>query len=98
MNTPSVASQYLELTKPRVVSLIVFTAVIGMFLAVPGMVPLRPLIAGTIGIALLLQVSLGIANVKLGLPLPIATAHNGVAAVLLLALLALLVRVRAVAR
>jgi len=45
-----IASQYLELTKPRVVSLIVFTAVIGMFLAVPGMVPLRPLIAGTIGI------------------------------------------------
>ncbi|MFT3791011.1 MAG: COX15/CtaA family protein [Rudaea sp.] len=47
-----------------------------------------------IGIALLLQVSLGIANVKLGLSLPIATAHNGVAAVLLLSLLALLVRVR----
>jgi protoheme IX farnesyltransferase len=45
-----IASQYLELTKPRVVALIVFTAVIGMFLAVPGMVPLRPLIAGTIGI------------------------------------------------
>ena len=46
----SIARQYLELTKPRVVALIVFTAVIGMFLAVPGMVPLRPLIAGTIGI------------------------------------------------
>jgi protoheme IX farnesyltransferase len=45
-----IASKYLELTKPRVVSLIVFTAVIGMFLSVPGMVPLRPLIAGTIGI------------------------------------------------
>ena len=28
--------QFLQLTKPRVVSLIVFTAVIGMFLAVPG--------------------------------------------------------------
>ena len=50
--------------------------------------------AVAIGIALLLQVSLGVANVKLGLPLPIATAHNGVAAVLLLSLLALLVRVR----
>jgi protoheme IX farnesyltransferase len=46
----SIAQQYLELTKPRVVLLIVFTAVIGMFLAVPGMVPLRPLIAGTAGI------------------------------------------------
>jgi protoheme IX farnesyltransferase len=41
------------LTKPRVVSLIVFTAVIGMFLATPGMVPLQPLLAGTIGIALI---------------------------------------------
>ncbi len=47
---PPVARQYLELTKPRVVALIVFTAIIGMFLAVPGMVPLRPLIFGTIGI------------------------------------------------
>jgi protoheme IX farnesyltransferase len=34
------------------VSLIVFTAVIGMFLATPGMVPLQILLAGTIGIAL----------------------------------------------
>jgi protoheme IX farnesyltransferase len=40
------------LTKPRVVSLIVFTAVIGMFLATPGMVALRPLVCGAIGIAL----------------------------------------------
>ena len=47
---PAVFSQYLELTKPRVVALIVFTAIIGMFLAVPGMVPLRPLIFGTVGI------------------------------------------------
>jgi protoheme IX farnesyltransferase len=46
----SLFSQYFELTKPRVVALIVFTAIIGMFLAVPGMVPLQPLIAGTIGI------------------------------------------------
>ena len=43
---------FYQLTKPRVVSLIVFTAVIGMFLASPGMVPLQALIAGTIGIAL----------------------------------------------
>ncbi len=41
------------MTKPRVVSLIVFTAVIGMFLATPGMVPVQPLLAGTIGIALI---------------------------------------------
>lgn len=45
-------NQFYRLTKPRVVSLIVFTAVIGMFLAVPGAVPLDILIFGTIGIAL----------------------------------------------
>ena len=44
--------QYLELCKPRVVTLIVFTAVVGMFLAVPGWPPLIPLLAGTLGIAL----------------------------------------------
>jgi protoheme IX farnesyltransferase len=44
--------QFLALTKPRVVSLIVFTAVIGMFLATPGMVPLPALVFGTLGIAL----------------------------------------------
>ncbi len=52
---PTVAvrlQQFLALTKPRVVSLIVFTAVIGMFLATPGMVPLKPLLFGTLGIAL----------------------------------------------
>jgi len=43
---------FLALTKPRVVSLIVFTAVIGMLLAAPGMVALRPLVFGAIGIAL----------------------------------------------
>jgi protoheme IX farnesyltransferase len=41
-----------SLTKPRVVSLIVFTAVIGMLLATPGAVPLQILLAGTVGIAL----------------------------------------------
>jgi len=41
-----------HLCKPRVNSLIVFTAMIGMFLAVPGMVPLQPFFAGTLGIAL----------------------------------------------
>lgn len=43
---------FYALTKPRVVSLIVFTAVIGMFLATPGMVPVQSLLAGTLGIAL----------------------------------------------
>ena len=46
------AASFYALTKPRVVSLIVFTAVIGMLLATPGMVPLRVLLAATAGIAL----------------------------------------------
>lgn len=44
--------QYYELTKPRVVSLIIFTAVVGMFLSTPGMVPLDTLLLGTLGIGL----------------------------------------------
>lgn len=44
--------QYLELTKPKVVALIVFTAVVGMFMAVPGMPPWSALLAGTAGIGL----------------------------------------------
>lgn len=43
---------YYELTKPRVVMLIVFTAVVGMFLAVPGFPNLTALVFGTIGIGL----------------------------------------------
>jgi len=39
-------------TKPRVVSLIVFTAVIGMVLASPGLPPLNAVVFGTLGIAL----------------------------------------------
>jgi protoheme IX farnesyltransferase len=46
--------QFYELTKPRVVSLIVFCAVIGMFLAVPAgsWIRLELLLAATVGIAL----------------------------------------------
>ena len=51
-HTSSRFQQFYQLTKPRVVSLIVFTAVIGMFLATPGMVPLQILVFGTVGIAL----------------------------------------------
>lgn len=43
---------YYELCKPRVVALIIFTAVVGMLLSVPGMVPWQPLIFGTLGIGL----------------------------------------------
>ncbi|MEL6448590.1 MAG: heme o synthase [Pseudomonadota bacterium] len=43
---------YYELTKPRVVMLIVFTAVVGMLLAVPGLPPLDAFLFGTLGIGL----------------------------------------------
>ena len=43
---------YLELCKPKVVALIVFTALVGMFLATPGMVPWDVLVFGTLGIGL----------------------------------------------
>ncbi|HAN67315.1 MAG: heme o synthase [Halieaceae bacterium] len=43
---------YKELTKPNVVLLMILTSVIGMFMAVPGMVPLDALILGNLGIAL----------------------------------------------
>jgi len=46
------AREFLELTKPRVVSLIVFTAVVGMFLATPGAIPLDIFVFATLGIAL----------------------------------------------
>jgi len=43
---------YYELTKPRVVMLIVFTAIVGMFLSVPGWPDLAALFFGTLGIGL----------------------------------------------
>jgi protoheme IX farnesyltransferase len=43
---------YYELGKPRVVMLIVFTAIVGMFLAAPGLPPPEALLFGTLGIAL----------------------------------------------
>ena len=42
--------EYWTLTKPRVVALIVFTALVGMFLAVPGLPPLRETVFGLLGI------------------------------------------------
>jgi protoheme IX farnesyltransferase len=48
----SSCNDFYELCKPRVVMLLVFTAVIGMFLATPGMVPWQPLVFGTLGIGL----------------------------------------------
>jgi heme o synthase len=43
---------FVELGKPKVVALIVFTAVVGMFLAVPGLPPVDALLFGTLGIGL----------------------------------------------
>ncbi len=43
---------YYELTKPRVVMLIVFTAIVGMFLSVPGWPALAALVFGTLGIGM----------------------------------------------
>jgi len=42
---------YLELTKPKVVLMIVFTAIVGMLLAVEGQAPWAPVLFGTLGIA-----------------------------------------------
>jgi len=43
---------YYELTKPRVVMLIVFTAIVGMFVSVPDWPGVVPLVFGTLGIGL----------------------------------------------
>ena len=42
----------MELTKPKVSLLIVFTAIVGMVLASPGWIPLNALILGSLGIAM----------------------------------------------
>ena len=44
--------RYLELTKPKVVALITFTAVVGTLLASPGLPPLDALVWGNLGVAL----------------------------------------------
>ncbi|MCB1742070.1 MAG: heme o synthase [Gammaproteobacteria bacterium] len=54
MTTPATPlwRDYVQLCKPKVVVMLVFTAVVGMFLATPGLVPLDALVFGTIGIGL----------------------------------------------
>lgn len=42
---------YLELCKPKVVLLMLLTAIVGMCLASPGLLPLRPFVFGLLGIA-----------------------------------------------
>ena len=51
-NTRPLWKDYLELCKPRVVALMLLTSLIGMLLAVPGMVPIDILFFGNLGIAL----------------------------------------------
>src|SRR5258707_4202560 len=67
--------EFFALTKPRVVSLIVFTAVIGMFLAAPGMVAFQPLVFGAIGIALVAGAAAGV-NCLLGQKISALMAHT----------------------
>jgi len=54
IDNPSAVSwrSYYDLTKPKVVALIVFTALVGMLLSVPGGVPLQSLLFGLLGIGL----------------------------------------------
>jgi protoheme IX farnesyltransferase len=49
---PALWRRYLELTKPKVVALITFTAIVGTLLASPGAPPLDALLWGNLGIAL----------------------------------------------
>src|SRR3979409_1240152 len=49
---PAIWRRYLELTKPRVVALVTFTAIVGTLLASPGVPPLDALVWGNLGIAL----------------------------------------------
>ena len=49
---PATWRDYKELTKPNVVLLMILTSAIGMFMAVPGLVPLDVLVLGNLGIAL----------------------------------------------
>ncbi|MBV8911257.1 MAG: protoheme IX farnesyltransferase [Gammaproteobacteria bacterium] len=49
---PALWRRYLELTKPKVVSLITFTAIVGTLLASPGLPPWDALVFGNLGIAL----------------------------------------------
>jgi protoheme IX farnesyltransferase len=79
---------YFELGKPKVVALIVFTAIVGMFLAVPGLPPLAPFFFGTLGIGLAASSAAAINHVvdrrfdeqmarTMGRPIPSGTVTTG---------------------
>ncbi len=50
VGVPRTWRDYVALCKPKVVALITFTAIVGMLLATPGMVPLDALVFGSLGI------------------------------------------------
>jgi len=76
----------------RLMALLVFGHLLGLSIRALKLPAWRGLGAALVA-ALVVQVSLGIANVLTGLPLPVATAHNAGAALLLLILTAMLARV-----
>ena len=51
-NPAATWQDYYEMCKPRVVMLMILTSLVGMFLAVPGMVPVDVIVLGNLGIAL----------------------------------------------
>jgi cytochrome c oxidase assembly protein subunit 15 len=70
----------------RLGALLVFVVLVALTI---GVSPFTPRLALAIGILLVAQASLGVGNVLFGLPLAMAEAHNAVAALLLMAVLAL---------
>ena len=74
------------------VGALVVTLVVGQLVIALSRLPAGRRWARLLGACLLLQVGLGIANVLLTLPLPVAVAHNAGAALLLSVMLALNVR------
>ncbi|BCT92407.1 cytochrome oxidase assembly protein [Lysobacter helvus] len=77
----------------RIVAGVVFVYLLGLgyrLIRTPGMLAWGV----TLAVLVCAQVALGIANVKLGLPLQIAVAHNAGAALLLFVLVSLIARVR----
>lgn len=73
---------------------VVLTAVLLWVIVLAWRDPALRRLAGLLLGALLLQIGLGISNVLYSLPLPVAIAHNGGAALLLIVLLVLIFRVR----
>lgn len=74
----------------RIGALVVFLSMTTLLVMLYRMLPQIRLLVVAIAALLAVQIGLGISNVVFGLPLAVASAHNGVAAVLLLSLVLLL--------